>query len=152
MQRLILAFCIGSLLLSAGNAADGQDPESSQTVPAVNSPGAAKVRKFAFHYRFRVKGLHVTETGNAVGSEKDVVRVWLPCASNTQGQAVTRQEAVTPSKLIETRETRYGNPLIYFETPIPTSGEFTVDIPYEVTRREVLNTLPPAAFAKAVRP
>jgi transglutaminase-like putative cysteine protease len=92
-----------------------------------------KTRQFTFHYKFRVKDL------KPMGDLKsDLVRVWLPCASGTDCQQVMRLDATTPTGLSEHKESRYGNPLLYFETAIPVTGEFTVDIPYQVMRHEVL--------------
>src|SRR5262249_4836689 len=79
-----------------------------------------------------VKGL---EAGRDAESN---VRVWIPRASSGQDQQVRLLPATAPAELLETTEARYGNQLLYFETSAPASGEFTVDIPYEVARREVL--------------
>lgn len=92
-----------------------------------------KARHFTFHYKFRVQDLK--PAGDA---QSDLVRVWLPCASSSDSQSVTRLDATTPTEISEHQESRYGNPLLYFETLAPSSGEFSVDIPYEVRRHEVL--------------
>lgn len=93
----------------------------------------AKVRKVTFQYRFKVKGL------NPPGdTEKDLVRVWLPCPQNTDCQEIKRLTATAPGEISENEETKYGNRFLYFQTKIPETGEFEVDIPYEVTRHEVL--------------
>jgi hypothetical protein len=106
-------------------------------VRGAETPGksseAAKERKVTFHYRFRVKDLK--PTGDA---EKDLVRVWLPCTSSSEFQKITRLDATVPGKISETTEPRYGNRLLYFQTKTPASGEFTVDVPYNVVRHEVL--------------
>jgi hypothetical protein len=132
MKCCFLAACLVSILLSGSGAAVGQESAVSKPASAAQ-PGQARVRKFAFHYRFRVKGLEPNRT-----TDKNVVHVWLPCASTSEYQQVQRLAAAAPAELSETKETRYGNPLLYFETRIPASGEFAVDVPYEVTRREVL--------------
>jgi hypothetical protein len=75
-----------------------------------------KVRQFAFHYQFRVKGLQ--PTGDA---KQDLVRVWLPCPSNTDCQKITRLAARAPAELSEHREIRNGNRVLYFETRITAS-------------------------------
>jgi transglutaminase-like putative cysteine protease len=106
---------------------------------ATEAAAHAKARQFTFHYQFRVKDLQ--PTGDA---EKDLVRVWLPCASSTDCQEVKRLAASAPAEISEHQETRYGNRLLYLETPIPADGGFTVDIPYEVVRHEVLKASSPA--------
>lgn len=101
-------------------------------------PAQAKLRRFSFHYKFRVKDLK--PMGDAA---QNLVRVWLPCAASTDCQEVTRLEATAPAELSEHNESRYGNSLLYLETAIPETGEFTVDVPYEVVRREVLQAATP---------
>jgi transglutaminase-like putative cysteine protease len=50
---------------------------------------------------------------------------------------VTRLADTAPAKLTESTEARYGNRLLYFQTAAPASGEFSVDVPYRVARKEV---------------
>jgi transglutaminase-like putative cysteine protease len=95
---------------------------------------APKVRKFTFHYRFRVKGLKPTDDAT------DLVRVWLPRPSSSGCQEIIRLESTAPSEISETLEPRFGNRFLYFQTRVPAAGEFTVDIPYEVVRQEVLGS------------
>lgn len=109
-------------------------PEVGKTIPAPD----AKVRKFTFRYRFRVHGLKPSGTPE----KKDIVRVWTPCPPNSDCQQVDRLEANVPGKLVENNEPRFGNRILYFETAIPASGEFTADISYKVTRHEVLRNSP----------
>jgi hypothetical protein len=97
-----------------------------------------KVRSVEFHYRFRVKALKPAGDAQKGDAAKDLVRVWLPRPSSSEFQKITRLDATAPGKVSETTEPRYGNKLLYFETKIPASGEFTVDVPYEVVRHEVL--------------
>ncbi len=92
-----------------------------------------KSRQFTFHYRFQVKDLKPQ-----ADAEMNRVRVWLPAASSSSEQDVKRLAATGPAEIAEHREAQFGNTLLYFETTIPESGEFTVDVPYQVTRREVL--------------
>jgi len=91
-----------------------------------------KTREFSFQYQFRVKGLKAQ--GDAA---KDRVRVWLPSPSSDAEQQVTRGEATAPAKIAEHQESRFGNRILYFETQIPASGEFSVKVPYQVKRHEV---------------
>jgi len=108
-------------------AFDGQEPPAG-VAPA--KPDAA-VRKFTFHYRFRVQGLKPTQAG-------DLVRVWLPAPSSTADQDVTRLPATSPFRLAENRDAAYGNRILCFESAVPSDGTLDVDVPYEIVRREVL--------------
>lgn len=155
MRTATLVVCLqwSTSLVGCGGPADQQP--STQVVPpgsgssqatasidATNSKpdvaedsaiGEPKNRKFTFRYRFRVHGLTTL-----VNAEKDeTVRVWMPCPSSSDSQDITRRDATTPGKILENVEPRYGNRILYFETPVPPSGEFTVDVPYQVVRREV---------------
>src|SRR5262249_37192870 len=82
--------------------------------------------------RFRVKGLSPADS-----PEKNLVRVWMPCSTTTDCQQVARLPETAPEKLQETKEQRYGNALLYFETRIRESGVFAVDVPYVITLQEV---------------
>lgn len=112
---------------------------SNVAVPAAQP----KARHFTFHYKFRVKDLK--PTGDA---KSDLVRVWLPCASTTDCQEVTRLETTTPTELTEHKESRYCNPFLYFETTVQANREFSVDIPYQVVRYEVLKAGLPEGAAE----
>jgi hypothetical protein len=124
---------LSSSYVARGEALRFADQANDSKPSDSNSAGMAKVRQVTFHYRFRVKGL--TATGDAA---KDVVRVWLPCPTKTDCQEITRLAATAPGEISEQGEPRYGNRILYFQTPIPTGGEFTADIPYDVVRHEVL--------------
>jgi hypothetical protein len=158
MNRAFLSVWLGTTLLTGCGTSSKQTPTTSPaaaTKPATNAPSAepqpvnavavnkspeeAKVRKFTFNYRFRVHDLQPADT-----AEKNVIRVWLPCPSNTDCQQVARLAATAPAKFSETTEARYGNPLLFFETQIPASGGFTVDVPYEITRHEVVRRTVPS--------
>lgn len=111
-------------------------PDSSSTVSDISSPpgiSGPKSRQFTFHYRFKVKDLKPVDD-----AEQNLVRVWLPSASASDEQDVRRLDVTAPGELSENADAHFGNRILFFESKIPESGEFTVDIPYEVTRREVL--------------
>lgn len=110
----------------AESTSEKRDPSSSSDLPT-------KSRRFAFHYRFKVKDLKSSED-----AASSVVRVWLPSATASDEQDVRRLEPIAPAEVTEKVDDQFGNRILFFETKIPESGEFTVDIPYEVTRREVL--------------
>ena len=114
--------------------------ESKATEPAAAKPAeksdetpAPKSRSVTLHYRFKVKDLKPTED-----AANSVVRVWLPSPSASDEQDVKRLDATAPAELSENTEDQFGNRILFFETKIPESGEFSVDVPYEITRREVL--------------
>ena len=136
MRRFICGACSIASIVFGGWAAshlaaagfDGQQPPTAE--PAAKSVDRPAVRKFTFHYRFRVKGLKSAGAGNTV-------RVWLPSPSGTVDQDVTRLPAAAPADLAENREAAFGNRILYFEAPIPADGALAVDVPYEIVRREV---------------
>ncbi len=97
-----------------------------------DSASPLKSRSFTFHYRFKVKDLKPAD--DAAGS---VIRVWLPSAASSDEQSVKRLEATAPGEISENADEQFGNRILFFETKIPESGEFSVDVPYEITRREV---------------
>ncbi|MDB5386754.1 MAG: transglutaminase-like protein, partial [Planctomycetaceae bacterium] len=117
-------------IAAAMRIGNGQPKEAKATSPQ------AQVRKFTFQYRFRVKDLKLAEGPG----KNDLVRVWIPCPSSSDDQEITRLDATTPAKLVEHKESRFGNRILFFETQIPASGEFTVDVPYQVVRHEVLQS------------
>lgn len=118
---------------AVAKAAQGKTDDSKPVVKG-------KVRKFTFHYQFRVKDLKASDE-----QEKNLVRVWLPCPSSTDRQEVKRLAPTAPAKLEEHTETRYGNHLLYLELPLPQDGGFSVDVPYEVVRHEVLKAASPGS-------
>ncbi|TXT38620.1 MAG: transglutaminase-like [Planctomycetota bacterium] len=109
---------------------DSKSTEKSDKTPA------RKSRSFTFHYRFKVKDLKPAED-----AANSVVRVWLPSASASDEQEVKRLDATAPTELSENADEQFGNRILFFETKIPESGEFSVDVPYAITRREVLHGL-----------
>lgn len=123
----------GSLMLLSGILAMGCNEPTPPVAKSRSAEAEPKQRSFVFHYRFRVKDLE--SSGDAAS---ELVRVWLPCPSNTDCQEVKRLEATAPAELAEHQEARFGNRVLYMETPIPPSGGFSVDVPYEVVRHEVL--------------
>ena len=110
---------------------DAEKPETAQ--PPTAADAELKNRHFTFHYRFKVQDLKPAED-----AEQNLVRVWLPSASASDEQDVRRLDATAPGEVSENSDAQFGNRILFFETKIPESGEFQVDVPYEVTRREVL--------------
>ena len=120
------------------NATATKASDSNSDDAKKNPARDGNIRKFTFHYRFRVKGLMPTTDAE----QNDLVRIWLPCPANSDWQKIKRLDASVPGDLTENTETKYGNRILYFQTPIPSNGEFTVDIPYDVVRHEVLGKVP----------
>lgn len=107
-------------------------PASSTDNEKPDVASSIKSRSFTFHYRFKVKDLKPTDE-----AADSVVKVWLPSASACDAQDVKRLKATAPGEISENTDDQFGNRILFFETKIPESGEFSVDVPYEVTRREV---------------
>jgi hypothetical protein len=129
MKRATLAGFLALATIFSGAA-------TNATQPAAASSAAAKARKFTFHYRFRVTGLKPPDD-----AKNNLVRVWLPCPPNSDCQEIARLPATAPGEIFEHKEPRYGNRILFFQTRIPATGEFTVDVPYDVVRHEVLRGL-----------
>ncbi len=112
------------------------EPAAERTAATSSAGPSPQLRRVRLHYRFHVKDLPANVAGH--DADKNLVRIWLPCAVSSAQQQIQRLETTSPVALRETREKRYGNLLLYGEMPIPASREFTVDVPYDVTRHEVL--------------
>ncbi len=105
-------------------------------VPCVTSGGGfdqstlkhdEKLRHFEFEY-----------AGKAVGLKPGAnVRVWLPIPPTSQHQAVSIKRSQFPAKATTSRESEYGNCMVYFETVAPKNGEVNFSITCDVTRAEV---------------
>lgn len=135
MKQLLFSVCF---LISADFATWNDSVIGGRTASAETKPEPA-VREFTFRYRFRVKGLKP-----AANKDENILRVWLPCPSSSEYQKATRRSASAPAEITEAEEPRYGNRILYFETSVSETGEFTVDIPYDVVRREVIQEPDPA--------
>src|SRR6185295_6606930 len=53
-------------------------------------------------------------------------------------QIVKRLDPTSPTKLAESVETQFGNHILYFDTTESQLKAMMIDVPYDVTRREVL--------------
>src|SRR5262245_51532409 len=133
MERMVLGVRLTASIAVASFSLVGEAAVLKEGVEAAAKQAtAAKTRAFTFHYRFRVKDLKPADGVN------NLVRVLMPAPSSTDCQQVTRLEASAPAAIAEHQEARFGNRILYFETPIPADGQFTVDVPFDVVRREVL--------------
>ncbi len=82
-------------------------------------------RRFTFHYAFTVKNLPAGRK----------VRVWIPKAHSDDFQEVRIISMKGDLPLKETRESRFGNEMVYAEAA-SAQPEVHFDIEYEVTRHE----------------
>jgi transglutaminase-like putative cysteine protease len=84
-------------------------------------------RTFHFTYNFTVKDI-------PAGTKR--VRVWIPVPQTDQHQTVSVVSVKAPVKTRVTKETEYGNRMVYaeIENPAADKSEFTIE--YKVTRRE----------------
>lgn len=92
------------------------------------SGGSAKpaVRKFAFTYASTIVDLPPGR----------VARVWVPLATDSHEQRVTLKSISVPGEYRRTRERRFGNELAYFEAAADSAGRVSLEIEYEIERRE----------------
>lgn len=113
--KRVFAVCCLSALLALPSVAPWQRPSS------------APPRTFLFTYHVALK-----EIPNGAGR----VRIWMPRASSDKNQTVVLKRMAGTIPLRETRETAFGDQILYGEILHPSSGsaEFTVE--YQVTRRE----------------
>ena len=84
-------------------------------------------RTFRFSYSFTVKDI-------PPGTRK--VRVWVPVPQTDQHQTVRILQIKAPVKTRITRESEYGNRIMYADILNPTSDKAEFTLEYEVTRRE----------------
>ena len=88
-------------------------------------------RHFAFHYAFTVKNVPPGQR----------LRVWIPLAHSDpyQDVTVTAQSSDSPLKQIrqsETRQSEYGNEVLYAEVAKADRSEYRFHVDYDVVRRE----------------
>lgn len=84
-------------------------------------------RSFRFTYNFTVKDI-------PPGTKR--VRVWVPVPQSDQHQSVRIVAVRAPCKTQMTRESEYGNRMMYAEIQNPAAGNAEFTLEYEVTRRE----------------
>lgn len=100
-------------------------PRLTKTM-ATDSPDV-KTRKFKFIY-----GAVLTDLKPGAN-----VRVWIPVATSNHDQDVQLTAIRLPGTYQRTRESKYGNSLIYFEAEADANGEILLEVSYVVTRREL---------------
>lgn len=97
------------------------------------SQGADIARQREFHF-----SLEGSITGVKPG---DMVRVWLPVPPSNDDQVVTLVGKALPATEIISREAKYANQVLYFETAGDAKGTVAFSIEYRVRRREVVADL-----------
>ncbi|HET7206434.1 MAG TPA: transglutaminase-like domain-containing protein [Terriglobales bacterium] len=107
---------------------------------------AQKERHFNLHYSFTVRNV---EPGQPL-------RVWIPLAHSDRFQDVRVVSQQGDVSLRKTRESEYGNWMLYGETPKAAKSEYRFAVDYDVLRREKIvlahdKLVPGAADRRASR-
>jgi hypothetical protein len=113
------------LVLLAGAAARA----SEEPTDAIDhrEQAAPEVRRFRFIYAGTIDKL---QPGKAA-------RVWLPMAQTAFGQTVKVEKITTPAAPQFTKEEKFGNALIYFESRANADGAVPFSVEYLVERQEL---------------
>jgi len=101
--------------------------DGSRRTSLRNQQTAGRSRHFRFEYVTRLKGLRS-------GSR---IRVWMPVPPNNRDQTVREVHRDLPAKGTLSREPKYGNRILYFQTVVPPSGRLAFSITYQVERRAI---------------
>ena len=109
-----LLFAVAACLLSAQTAAN-------------NEKFSPPSRTLHFTYNFTVKEI-------PAGAKR--VRVWAPVPQSDEHQSVRFLGVKAPVKTRMTRESEYGNRMMYAEIQNPSAGDASFTLEYSVTRRE----------------
>ncbi len=88
--------------------------------------GAQSQRHFQFHYAFTVKSVPSGEP----------LRIWIPVAHSDSFQNVRLVSKQGDLALRTTRESEYGNTLLYAETPHAKQDTYKFTLEYDVVRHE----------------
>lgn len=89
----------------------------------------AKKRTVEVLYSFEASGLPVKAKS---------VKVWVPLPSDSEGQSVLDMEINAPSPYEITRDSEWGNGIVYFK-PSPINGKFVFSMRFVVERKEIRN-------------
>lgn len=108
MRALIATLLLSMCLICAGAA---------QSTPE---------RHFTFHYAFTVRN---TNPGAPL-------RVWIPLAHSGEFQTIKVVSKTGNLPLRQTRESEYGNEMMYAESPKADKDEYHFEIVYDVVRRQ----------------
>ncbi len=88
---------------------------------------SAPSRTFLFTYQVAIQAL-------PAGAQR--VRVWIPSAVSDANQTVALKKVSGPVPLHATRETPFGNHILYGEILHPAAGPAEFTLEYQVTRKE----------------
>ncbi len=110
--KFLIAVCLGFLVLA--QTGEGR-------------PDRTAARKFEFTYDVVIKN---------IPSGAGRVKVWIPLASSDANQDVAIKKISSPVSTRKTRESEYGDQMLYAEIPSPGSKSVEFVIEYEVTRKE----------------
>jgi hypothetical protein len=83
-------------------------------------------RHFAFHYAFTVR---ITHPGSRL-------RIWIPLAHSGDFQTVKIVSQTSDLQLRQTRESEYGNEMLYAETEKADKEAYAFEVVYDVVRRQ----------------
>ncbi|HTR24218.1 MAG TPA: transglutaminase-like domain-containing protein [Terriglobales bacterium] len=114
------ALCVAAVLFASLNLAPRNSAATEQ------SGSANRARHFTFHYSFTVKNVPAGES----------VRVWIPLAHSDEFQDVKVTAKSGDLSLKEVAQPRFGNELLYAETPTAAKEEYRFTVDYDVVRRE----------------
>lgn len=85
-----------------------------------------------------VRHFHFIYSGAVANLPKDVkARVWLPIASTNDHQEILDVEMDLPGEVTQSKDSVYGNKMVYFEVTGDGREEVPFSIKYEVRRNEV---------------
>lgn len=118
---LVLAACTALAGLAHAGSAQAQADRRSEGATPVET------RTFLFTYGGAVKEL---KPGRHA-------KIWLPVPGNSVEQRVVIDMKELPGKEKITRESQYGNTILYVEGKANDNGEIPFRVTYKVTRREV---------------
>ena len=113
------------LMTAAGWAAEG-------------TPGSERKRTFTLRYGAEVTGL-------TPGAQ---LRVWIPVPQTTAHQQITELGRQLPVPGEVGKDRKYGNKMLFFSLPVPTSGKVAFSTQYRVRRQEIRGLLPGGAKVK----
>ena len=99
-------------------------PTTSRTMPSA--------RTFRFDYGFELTDLPADAK----------VRVWMPVPPSNRHQTVSELERNFPAKATISKETKYGNSVLYLEPQVSETGDLNFQISYRVERKEVRGRKP----------
>ena len=93
-------------------------PEKLATEPAL---------RFRFQYGFTIEG---------VPEGAKTARVWVPAPTQDAVQSAKLLAVSAPVEATPTQESRFGNRMLYFETPVRADAPLRWQIAWEITRRQ----------------